>query len=181
MVKLKRTISILLVICAVLGCIMPAFAQESTGGKISLRINSDIAGLTEKDAEKLIEIKGGNVVYSTRGDGPVSINDYAGTHTAEPLAAGRTYNIYYTLTAADGSTLPDSLIEKDLEIECGKGVTVISSQIVTAKEKTEDGIFIENFRGLMIYAVVKVDGNVFQQIYGFIYDLILKIRAWSLY
>ncbi len=30
-------------------------------------------------------------------------------------------------------------------------------------------------------AVVKVDGNLFQRIIGWLYDRYIKMRAWSLY
>ena len=175
----KRILSLAVAVCIAFCCVLPAFAAEDAG-KISVKLNSNLAGLTAADAEKFIEIKGGNVVYSTHGDGPVSVSDYSGTHVNEALVAGRTYYIDYVLTAADGYTLPDSVSDGEVEIECGDGVRVITSQIVSAREKT-DGIFIETFRGLRIYATVKVDGNIFQRIIGFIYDMIIKARAWSLY
>ena len=176
---MKKALSFVLVICLLLVFAGFSYAEE-TVDEISLRLNSDIAGLTENDTEKLIEIRKGNVVYSMRGDGPVSIYDIAGTPEPGAVVAGRTYSIYYTLTAAEGYALPDKLPEGNLEIECGNGVKVISSQVVTAKEYS-DGISPENFRGLMIFAQVKVDGSLLQRLYGFVYDMVLKIRAWSPY
>ena len=176
---MKKTVSVILLICSLLVFVCNSSAAESVGD-ISVRINSDIAGMTERDTEKLIEIEKENVVYSTEGDGPVSIYDYAGTHTSEAVSAGRTYNIYYTLVAADGYVLPDFLAEGDIDYLCGRGVNVISSQIVTAKVNT-DGVGPENFRGILIFAHVRVDGNFFQRAAGFIYDRLLKFRAWSIY
>ena len=176
----KKTVSVFLAVCSVLCLLLPAAAVQDMG-VISVKINSDIAGFTEDDTEKLIELKSANVVYSERGDGPVSISDYAGTPCDGAAVAGRTYYIDYMLTAADGFTLPAAVGEGDVEIECSKGVRVISSQIVTAKIRVGDSADFVEFRGLKIYAAVTVDSNAFQRVAGFIYDIILKIKAWSLY
>lgn len=176
---MKKMISVLLAVCIVFLCLLPAAAANDIG-VISVRLNSDIAGLTRKDAEKMIELRSDNVVYRTDNDGPVFVADYGGTADDGVLAAGRTYYVDYLLVAADGCALPEKLNDGDVQIECGKGVSVISTQIVTADIRGEDGNF-EPFRGLRIYAKVVVDGNVFQRIIGMIHDLILKIRAWSLY
>ena len=175
----KKSVSLILAVCSLCCLLLPAAADNT--GVISVKISSDIAGLTADDTEKLIEIKSPDVVYSEWGDGPVSFSDYAGTHYDGAAVAGRTYYIDYMLTAAEGFTLPDAFGEGDVEIECGKGVRIISSQIVTAKIRIEDSDDFTVFRGLKIYAAVTVDGNVFQRIIGYIYDTILKIRAWSLY
>ena len=172
----KKAISVLLALCAVCWCVLPAAAQRETG-KIAVKLNSDIAGATYKDAGRLIELKTDNVVLSTRGDGPVYTVDYAGTPVSGELKAGRTYNIYYSLTAADGYTLPDTLNDGAVEIECGNGVKVISTQIVSLNDRNGNPVY----RGVKIYATVTVDSSTFQRIIGYIYDVILKIKAWSLY
>ena len=52
---LKKSMALVLAICAVLCCIMPAYGAEKSD-KISVKLNRDIAGLSEKDYEKLKEI-----------------------------------------------------------------------------------------------------------------------------
>ncbi len=175
----KKSVSLILAVCSLCCLLLPAAADNT--GVISVKISSDIAGLTENDAEKLIEIKSPGIIYSARGDGPVSFSDYAGTSFDGELTAGRVYYIDYMLTAAEGYTLPDKIEEGDIDIECGRGVKVISAQIVTAKIREGDTAEFTEFRGLKIFAEVTVDSNIFQRIAGFIYDMILKIRAWSLY
>lgn len=176
---LKKMISVLLALCVLFLCLLPAAAAGSNFGVISVRLNSDIAGLTKDDAEKLIEIRSDNVVYKTGNGGPVFFADYGGTAEDGALVAGRTYTAYYSLEAADGYTLPDILNDNDVQIECGKGVSVISTQILSAKIRGEDGNFKE-YREVRIFAQVVVDGNIFQRVIGMIHDLILKIKAWSL-
>ena len=178
----KRLIAIIAVICVLCGCAAFAAAQDEQNetGVISVKLNSDITGLTNNDVKKLIELKSDNVVLSTRRNSPVSISDYAGTPTTEPVKAGRTYYISYSLTAAEGYTLPEELHDGDVVIECGKGVTVYSTQLVSANIRDENDDF-HLYRGLVIRASVVVDGNAFQRVIGFVYDLILKIKAWSLY
>ncbi len=173
---LRKAISVLLALCALCWCALPAAAQRETG-KIAVKLNSDIAGATRRDTDRLIELKTDNVVLSTRGDGPVYTADCAGTVEYGELKAGRTYDVYYCLTAADGYTLPETLKDGDVEIECGKGVSVISTQIESLNDREGNTIY----RGIRIYAVVTADGSVFQRVIGYFYDLILKIKAWSLY
>ena len=175
----KKTVAVLLALIAVLCCVQPAAALQQTG-VIRVRLNSDIAGLTENNAKKLIELKTDNVVYRAEHGGPISISDYGGTMEQGTLVAGRTYYFYYMLQAADGYELPDALNDGDVEIECGKGVTVINTSITRGHYRNDDGTF-DDVKGLMIYAAVVVDGNVVQRIIGVIHDVILKIKAWSLY
>ncbi len=173
---LKKTFAVLLALCAVYSLLLPAEALRDTG-TIAVKLNSDIAGATRRDAERLIELQSPNVVLSTRGDGPVTVADYGGTGENGALKAGRTYSVYYTLTAAEGYELPETLRDGDVSITCGKGVKVISVQIVTLPGKNGEILF----RGVQIFAQVVVDGNVFQRVIGYFYDVILKIKSWSLY
>ena len=176
---LKKSIAVLLALCAVCCCLLPA-AAASDFGVIRVKLNSNIAGLTEKDAEKLIELKSDNVVYRADHGGPVLISDYAGTPESGKLKAGRTYFVNYVMAPAPGYTLPEKLEKGDVEIECGKGVSVISTSIVTGSYRQDNGEFLQ-IRGVKIYAQVVVDGNAFQRIFGYLHDLYLKMRAWSLY
>ena len=175
---MKKAFSVLLALCAVCCCLLPAAAVEM--GTIKVKLNSDLAGLTEKDVVGFIEIKSDNVVSSQQDGGPVSVADYSGTPEFGALVAGRTYFIDYALVAADGYTLPDKVEDLDVEIECGKGVTVYHTPIVSGPYRDEDGVMRE-YKGFRIQAKVVVDGNAFQRIIGWIHDLILKIEAWSLY
>lgn len=177
---LRKTLSVFLVLCTLCCCALPAAAVRETG-VIRVRLHSDIAGLTESDEpEKMIELLTDNVVYSYRAAGPVSFADYAGTPVFDDLKAGRTYDLSYCLDAAEGYALPETIGEGDVQIECGKNVWVYSTQITTARIRNDDGSFT-TYKGLRIQAQVVVDGNIFQRIIGFLYDIYLKIRAWSLY
>ncbi len=175
----NKILSVVLAVCLVCCCLLPAAAANETG-VIRVKLHSDIAGLTVDDAEKLVELRSPNVVYRTGAGSPVQISDYAGTAIFDAAVAGRTYYISCTLVAADGYTLPDALSDGDLEIECGKGASVISTQIVSADIRDESGVLVP-FRGLMINAEVVADGNIFQRLIGMLHDLVLKIRAWSLF
>lgn len=177
---LKKCISVLLAVCAVCCCCMLPAAAERELGVISVRLNSDVAGCTQESTQALIELLSDNVVYKPDRVHPVSVSDYAGTVEYCPLVAGRTYFVTYMLSAADGYTLPDKLQDGDVQIECGKGVTVYATQITVASIRGEDGTFTYE-KSLTIQARVLVDGNIFQRIVGWIYDQYLKLRAWSLY
>ena len=176
----REIVSVVLILC-MLGCFMlPAAALEPVG-KIRLSLSSDVAGRTEEEYQAFITVVSGNVRCSDHNAGPVSASDYAGTPVIEePLVAGRTYFVSYLLEATDGCALPDRIEDCDLEIECGKNIEVFAKQIVVSHAKTENGM-VEDFRGLRIQAQVLVDGNVLQRIIGLFHDVILKIRAWSLY
>lgn len=177
---LKKIFSVLLAVCAVCCCLLPAASAAAEMGTVKVKLNSDIAGCTERDVDQLIELKSDNVAFRQRADSPVHVSDYAGTMEPGKLVAGRTYYIDYSLVAADGYTLPEKLEDGDVEIECGKGVTVYHTAIVTGNIRGEDGEIHPN-KGLRIQASVVVDGNAFQRIIGWFHDLILKIKAWSLY
>ena len=178
---MKKTLSVLLAACLLL-CCTPVFAAGSPAavGAVRLRVRSDIAGCTRNHYTDIVEILSGNVAYDTSGDGPVFIANYAGAGEYAHMDAGRTYDITCTLVAAEGYALPDPADGLDLQIDCGKGATVISAEIVSVNRRTDDGQTVP-FRGLRIFARVTVDGTVFQRIVGWFTDLILKIKAWSLY
>ncbi len=176
----KRILSVLLLLCMVACAVRFNAGAHTPAERISLTLRSDVAGRTEADYTAFITVNSGGVRYSFHNEGPVFTADYAGTVTYAPLTAGRTYYVDYLLEAADGYTLPDTLGLNDLDISCGKGVTVYGASVVSARERISDGGF-ETFRGLRIQAKVLVDGSPFQRILGWFQDLILKIRAWSLY
>ena len=176
---MKKILSLLLAACLLGCCLLPAFAAEPVG-KVSVRLNSNIAGCTRADYEQMFEIVSGNVVYSFRSSGPVSISDYAGTPEYAHMTAGRTYYLDYVLDAAEGYEFPEKLADEDLEIECGEGVRVYNKSIVVGPYREENGEIVR-YKGLRIQASVVVDGNVIQRIIGFFTDMILKIKAWSLY
>lgn len=176
---MKKTLSVLLATCLLAACLLPAFAAAPVG-KVSIRLSSDIAGCTRADYAQIFEIVSGNVVYSFHSDSPVLISDYAGTGEYAHMTAGRTYFIEYMLEAADGCELPDAFPDGDVEISCGKGVTVLAQQIVTATIRNADGEY-EPFKAFCIQAKVVVDGTAIQRIIGLFTDLILKIKAWSLF
>ena len=174
----KKLLALLLAFCALCACLLPAAAAQNERDVIKVKLNSAIAGLTDQDTEQLIELQSDNVVY--RAAGAVSIADYAGDVDFAPVVAGRTYYISYDLSPAPGFTLPAQLEEGDVEITCEKGVTVYAVQVVTAPIRNDDGTFMDSY-GLMINAKVVADGSILQRIAGAVYDLWLKLRAWSLY
>ena len=96
-----------------------------------------------------------------------------------------------------GSSMENTLMDGDLVISLNNGkyktgdvigfyynnVVLIKRVIATSGDWVdiaEDGtVTVE--KGLRIQARVVVDGRLFQRITGFLYDIYLKIRAWSLY
>ena len=175
---MKKVFPVLLALCLICGCLLPPVYAETPTGTISVRLRSDIAGCTRNDYRSLIEILSDNVVYSNGvGGDPVLIADSAGNTEYAHLAAGRTYYLHYLLEAAPGYVLPDA---PDVRTSCGKGVSVTAVSVVSVNVRTDEGESLP-FRGLEIQAKVVVDGNVLQRIMGFFTDLILKIKAWSLY
>ena len=180
---MKKLISLTLILCVLLGClVLPAAAQDETG-PISLRLNSDIAGCTRMDVDKLAEIRSPQVTWYPYGDSPIFIANYAGGGEYAHMDAGRSYSITYTLVAAEGYTLPDEVSDGDVVFDCGKGVDVISCKIVEIRRSDSDTAPGENPRvkALRVIAVVVVDGTAFQRIIGWFKDVIMKIKAWSLY
>ena len=178
---MKKLISLTLILCVLLSCLaLPAAAQDETG-PISLRLNSDIAGCTRMDVDKLIEIRSPQVTFYPYGDSPIYITNYVGNGEYAHMDAGRTYGITYTLVAADGYTLPEEISDGDVIFDCGKGVDVVYCKVVEIQNP--DSAPGENVRtrALRIIANVVVDGTAFQRIIGWFKDVILKIRSWSLY
>ncbi len=177
---MRKTIAVLLAAIMLFGCLsVTAFAEEPVG-QIRVRLKSDVAGATQEDVQRFIELTSGHAVLGFQWNEPVSVADYAGTPESGKLVAGRTYYVDYVLGAAEGYVLPETLTDENLVIECEKGVTVISRQIVTASVRNETGGFT-NYKGLRGYAKLVVDGNAIQRMVGILHDLILKIKAWSLY
>ena len=177
---MKRTFALMLALILLCGCLLLPVHAESSVGAVKLRLRSDVAGYACSDYSRFMEIVSGNVIYNTRSAGPVYASDYGGTSDHGKLVAGRTYYVSYVVQAADGYALPDKIDDVDLSFDCGKGVSVITSQIVVADVRTDDGTFVR-YKGLRVYAKLVVDGNIFQRIAGYFTDLYLKIRAWSLY
>ena len=175
----RKTVSVLSALCVLCCCLLPAAALAPTG-PVAVTLHSDIAGCTQNDADRLIEVKtAGVAVKGLAGEG-IYISDFGGTPENGPLVAGRTYFIDYTLSAAPGYTLPETVGPDTVAVTCGKGVSVISTQLVQVTARDDDGNPLP-FRGIAIRTKTVVDGSLLQRILGYIHDLILKIRAWSLY
>ncbi|MCR5150497.1 MAG: hypothetical protein K6B52_04675 [Clostridiales bacterium] len=176
---LKKTLSLIFLLFIILNIFsLSSFAAQAD--KVSLKINSDIAGKTYEDFDSLIEIKSDNVVLNMRHNQPVHISDYAGTVMFGEVKAGRKYYIDYSLSPAQGYTLPEKEYDGFFEIETEKGVKIISARITGGKIRNENGE-LEKTEGVLIRAQVQIDGNLLQRIAGFIYDAYLKIKAWQLY
>lgn len=181
---MKKLIAVILAACA-LFCLflLPAGAQtEKT--EISLRLNSHIAGCTRADADQLIEILSGPVKYCYDEKGySIFIANCVGGMEGAHMDAGRTYVITYTLEASDGYVLPETLSDGDVLLDCAKGVSVISCGVVEQKHTDPDPASGEatTARVLRITAKVVVDGTSIQKVIGWLRDLLLKIRSWSLF
>ena len=180
---MKKTVSAVLVVCLLLCCLhMPAAAQAEEQ-VIRLRINSDVAGCTEDDCARIAEILSPQVVYrfTRSGRGPVLIAAAAGGSPNGPIEAGRMYTLTCMFAAADGYALPDTLSEGDVVLECGKGITVISCEVVNMSLGLNDDGTAKTEKALRVYVKLIADGSVFRRMIGIIKDLIQRIRAWSLY
>ena len=175
----RKTLSVLLALCAVFCMVLPALSAAPTG-PVSITLHSDIAGCTENDLQKLFTVDSGEVIPWTHGGVPVHIAEYAGGVPDGALEPGRTYYIYYTFEAAEGYELPETASGGWLTVACDKGVKLIRADVVdisVAQGNPRGG----TVRGLRIYAEVVAQGTVFQRMLGWIRDVIDKIRAWSLY
>ncbi len=180
---MKKRLSLTLILCVLLGCLLPMASAAPTEAEspIILRINSDVAGCTENDTEKIIEIRSPQVTYYNNGSTPISIDSYAGSGVHSPMEAGRNYAVHCTLQAAEGYTLPETLSDGDVVFDCGKGAKVVYCQIAEMHVPNPDPHVDERVRVLRIIADIVVDSNPLQRIIGWIRDVILKIRSWQLY
>ena len=175
---MKKLVSAALALVLLFGCLLPAVSARELG-QVRVRFNSDIAGCGEAQYARIFEILSDNVTYGF-SHGPMGISDYIGRPLEGGMEAGRTYDIYCLLDAADGFELPESLPDGAVTVDCGKGVTVNHVSIVYAKYRMDDGSF-ETYRGIQIRASVVVDGSFMQRVVGWLKDTILKIRYWQPY
>ena len=178
---MKKMLSAALAACILLACLLPAAARAEADGPITLRINSNIAGRTETDYEQIVEILSPQVTYYNDRNNAVSIANCAGGSEYAHMEAGRSYAVTCTLKAADGYTLPETLSDGDVAIECGKGAKVAYCKVAEMHVPNPDPRVDERVRVLRIIATIVVDGNPIQRIIGWFKDVILKIKSWQLY
>ncbi len=180
---MKKLISLILAVCTLFCFFTLSAGAQTDNNVISLRLNSNIAGCTRADAEKLIEIRSGHVDYYKENGYAIFIANCAGGGEYAHMDAGRTYVITYTLVSSDGYTLPETLSDGDVSLECGDGVSVISCNVIELRSSDPDPVPGEanTTRVLRITAKVIVDGTAIQRVIGWFKDLLLKIRFWSLY
>ncbi len=178
---MKKLISLILVFGLLLCCLPPCFAAAE-GDAIAIRLNSDVAGCTREDVDRLIELLSPQVTWyeNGQGNGPVSIANAAGGGEYAHMEAGREYTVTYMLQAAEGYTLPEEIGEGDVSFACGKGVSVIYCKIAEMHNPATPDKY-DRIRALRIMATVVPDGTALQRIIGWVRDLILKIRSWQLY
>ena len=177
----KRVIAFLTACLLRYAFVLPAAAADGGTQKISLCLRSDVAGCTEDDGDKLLEIRSPQV--KLRAVNGIYISHAAGGSLfGARMEPGRRYTLEYALVAADGCTLPETVAEGDVELECGKGVSVVSCRIVEyyTGRRNDDGSHITE-RTLMIVANVVTDSTVLQRVVGWFRDLWLRIRWWQLY
>ena len=174
---MKKVLSIFLtVVILVLPFSFAAGAKEYDS-VISITLNDDIAGFDYTAPERIAVITSDNVVFEADGDSSaLQINDYAGNVYLDKLRPGRTYTFSYSITPADGFTIPDTLDDTNVNITCADGARVI--YYAKAQGAYKDG---KPTYSLLLYTQVTVKGTAFQRIIGRILDFILKIKAWSLY
>lgn len=181
---MRKLISVILAACALFCSMLVPVVAQNEEKIISLRLNSRIAGCTRADADQLIEILSGPVKYCYDEKGySVFIANCVGGMEGAHMDAGRTYVITYTLEASDGYALPETLSDGDVLLDCAKGVSVISCGVVEQKNTDPDPAPGEatTARVLRITAKVVVDGTSIQKVIGWLRDLLLKIRSWSLF
>ena len=178
---MKKTIAGILAVCMLLSlCVI--FAGAKDDDTIRLRLNSDVAGCTTNDVDKMIEILSGPVEFYHDNSSPVDIANYAGGSEYAHMEAGRSYTVTYALIAKDGYTLPETLSDGDVVFECGKGVKVIYCKVIEMANTNLHPAPGEarTTRLLRVMANVVADGNALQRLIGWIRDIILKIRSFQI-
>lgn len=181
---MKKMIAVILAACTLFGFFLLPAAAQNEENAISLRLNSNIAGCTRADADQLIEILSGPVQYCYDEKGySVFIANCVGGMEGAHMDAGRTYVITYTLEASDGYTLPETLSDGDVSLECANGVSVISCNVIELQNTDQNPApgDANTTRVLRITAKVVVDGTAIQKVIGWLRDLLLKIRSWTLF
>ena len=180
---MKKLIAVILAACMLFCFLAHSAGAQTEGNVIALRINSNIAGCTRADAEKLLEIRSGQVTYYDENGYSIFIANCVGGGEHAHMDAGRTYVITYTLAAADGYTLPEALSDGDIILEYGKGVSKVFCNIIELQNTDPSPAPGEakTTRVLRVTAKVVVDGTPVQRVIGWLKDLFLKIRSWSLY
>ena len=177
----KKLISLLLAAVFVFMLAMPALAADKPQEgptPIVLHFKSSIGGLISADYEQFADINCDTVDFNTvdRNE-PIGVSDYGGTPDYGEIRAGRSYYVYYSFVPVNGYVLPEKLDETNTTITCDKGVRILS-YAVTADTSKDNGV---DDRTILVTAFIKADGDFMQRLFGRIYDIYLKIRAWSLY
>ena len=150
---MKKLIAVMLAVCTLFSFFLLPAAAQNEENAISLRLNSNIAGCTRADADKLIEILSGPVKYCYDEKGySIFIANCVGGMEGAHMDAGRTYVITYTLEASDGYVLPETLSDGDVSLDCAKGVSVISCGVVEQKN-TDPAKHQEKIREVQAAAV----------------------------
>ena len=174
---MKKVLSMLMAALLMISAVtFPTYAQ-SRDEKIVIELRSDIAGMTRDDYRDFAVIKSDNIVFDeTERYDPISLTDCVGNYYEGKMKPGRTYSIWYTLYAADGFEIPDEMNDETIEIICGKGTDAYWYGKTVGTGKNGGCL-----ASLSIWTEVKVDGNFFQNIFGTLADLFLKIKSWSPY
>lgn len=174
---MKKTLSFILAFMMILSCFSCFACAQSKDDKIVIELRSDIAGMTIDDYRDFAIIHSDNIVFDeTQRSDPISLTDCVGNYYDGKMKPGRTYNIWYTLYAADGFEIPDEMNDDTIELICGEGTDAYwyGKTVGTGK----DGGCLAS---LSIWTEVRVDGNFFQNLFGRIADFFLKVRSWSPY
>ena len=174
---MKKVLSLFLAVLVMIPFFALTSSAENENEKIVIELRSDISGLCADDYEKLAQIKSGNIAFDTVDrDSPIIIADYAGNVYFDKMKPGRDYTIDYLFVPVNGYEIPDDINEKDIEFICPENCTVWWYGKAV-------GACVDGVRStyIMVYTEVRVDGNLFQNIFGRLADIFLKIKAWSPY
>lgn len=170
---MKKTISAVLVFILLISVVsFSSFAKEKDK-KIVIELRSDIAGMTCEDFKDFALIRSDNIMFNeTKNSDPIILTDCVGNIYSGEMKSGRTYTICYSFYASDDFEIPEKLTDENIELICGKGVNPYWYGRAEGADKEY---------ALSVYTTVKVDGNFFQNFFGGIADVFLKIKSWSPY
>lgn len=174
---MKKILSIILTVI-IIACAVPVCScAEAKDEKIVIELRSDIAGMTYRDYEKFAIIRSDNIRFDLSEDpDPAFVTNCVGSIIFDEMKPGRKYVICYTFYAADGFEIPDEMNEDTIEIICSENVNPYWYGKTVGPLRDGQPLY-----SLTMHTEVRVDGNFFQNLFGRIADLILRIKAWSPY
>lgn len=168
--KMKKLLSVFMALCLLfaLFCFHASAEEAVVLSELRIAFSSDLRGLTCEEQDKLCDLKTEGLTFR---DSEILISDVGGRLVTEPLKPGRTYNLHFLFVPTEGYALPEAFAEKDVHIDADDGCYIWQCTVATG-----GGHYC-----LMINEKVTVRGNLFERIFGFLYDVCLKVVSWSPY